>query len=508
MIRTIKVYSLEINRAKWQSLEALAQAYAAEKADHLALFNDDSIFGNLSKPEQFRDALLDSHYISPHRLQARMWKMALKEGYETVLKQWAALTVELRGRVSQQSTWSEEQKHYANWLLKNEHRLACLISESAPIASHITLTLTERKQVQNYLRRQVRRHRGNRAQVRMVRSFALDADMYSVVEQNSRLYLKVMNLKTLDRIVIPLAGKSHISGNLRLVLDWALNRIEVHYTAEVDVPSALNGPTIGLDAGLTEVFTDNQGIQYGSVFGETLERQSNRILDKGKKRNRLRALEKKYRLQGKVKKANPIKKFNLGTQKQRRQQRQSETDLERQINTEINAVLDARTPDAVVSEKLNIRGKAQSRTMSRRVSHWARGMIDQRLEFKASARGSCRKHVNPAYTSQTCPICGFLDKKNRRGDVFQCLNCGHRDDADRIAAHNLLARLNDPVITLFTPKERVRTILLDRFTARLRAVEGNLDLSVSGWTPGTKRKPRQPESETTGTNQQNPGARH
>ena len=142
--------------------------------------------------------------------------------------------------------------------------------------------------------------------------------------------------------------------------------------------------------------------------------------------------------------------------------------------------------------------------MSRRV----RGTIDERLDFKASARGSCRKHVNPAYSSQTCPTCGYLDKKNRNGDTFQCLNCGHRDDADRIAAQNLLARWNDPDITLFTPKERVRTILLDRFTARLREAEGNPSRSVSGWTLGTKRTRRQPENETTGTNPQNPSARH
>src|SRR5512133_2997738 len=124
MIRTIKAYSLEMNRNKWSELEAVAQAYASEKADHLQTFNDAAIFGNLATHEQFRDALLDSDYTSAYALQARMWKLALKDAYETVVKQWAALAVDLRGRIHPRTGWSPAQKHYALWLLKDEQRLA------------------------------------------------------------------------------------------------------------------------------------------------------------------------------------------------------------------------------------------------------------------------------------------------------------------------------------------------------------------------------------------------
>ena len=122
------------------------------------------------------------------------------------------------------------------------------------------------------------------------------------------------------------------------------------------------------------------------------------------------------------------------------------------------------------------------------------GIVEERLDFKASAEGSCRKHVNPAY-----PECGSLDSKNRAGNAFQCQHCGYGDDAEGLAAHNLKARLSDPDISLYTPKERVRAVLLDRFNARLREAEGDQSRSVSGRTPGTRRrKPKsQPESETT-----------
>jgi putative transposase len=479
MIRTIKAYSLAINTTKWAIVDSIAQAYASEKADHLQTFGNDAIFGNTDRHEQFRDALLDANYVSANNLQARMWKMALKDAYETVLKNWASLAVALRSQVSRLEKWTEEQHHYAHWLLNDEKRLARLVGESAPITDRIDLPLEKRQQVQNYLRREVRRHRGKRASVKFTRSFCLDANMYTVYEEKGRLYIAICTLIPRERVKIPLTGKHKWSGNIRIVLDRDKRRIEVHYTAEVARHDPLQGDSVGLDAGLTEVFTDDQGIKYGSEFGQTLEKQSDEICDNGKKRNKLRDLEKKYRSQGKTKKANHIRKFNLGTVKQQHKQRKMQIEIARQVNTEIKHLLESRQPECIVSEKLNLRGQAQSKRMSRRVSSWARGTVDERLDFKASAGGSSRKHVNPAYSSQMCSQCGYVDKKNRNGDTFQCHYCGHRDDADTVAAHNLLARLNDPHITLFTPKERVKIILLDRFNARLREASGR---SVSGRT--------------------------
>jgi hypothetical protein len=106
--------------------------------------------------------------------------------------------------------------------------------------------------------------------------------------------------------------------------------------------------------------------------------------------------------------------------------------------------------------------------MSRQVSLWPRGVLKERTEFKASAAGCCREQVNPAYSSQTCPACWFVNGKNRQGDRFKCLKCGYENRADRVAAMNLKARRTDPEITLWTPKEQVKAILLERFAAHKR----------------------------------------
>ena len=44
--------------------------------------------------------------------------------------------------------------------------------------------------------------------------------------------------------------------------------------------------------------------------------------------------------------------------------------------------------------------------------------------------------TNPAYTSQTCPICNYIFKSNRKGEVFKCKNCGYFENADIVGARN------------------------------------------------------------------------
>src|SRR5260221_8761856 len=202
-MRTIKAFSLSLNRDKWERLQAIAQAYAAEKNDHLWAFGDDLTFAAYHRQEQCRDALLDARYANAHGLQGRLWKMALKDSYETVLRNWAALGEVLRGRVASQKGWTAQQKHYANWLLSSEKRLAQLCGGNAPMAQYISLTYQQRKRVQNYLRRQIRLRRGRRSRVRAARSFALDSAMYSLFEHNQTKYIRVMNLQGKERLVIP-----------------------------------------------------------------------------------------------------------------------------------------------------------------------------------------------------------------------------------------------------------------------------------------------------------------
>ena len=64
----------------------------------------------------------------------------------------------------------------------------------------------------------------------------------------------------------------------------------------------------------------------------------------------------------------------------------------------------------------------------------------RQLEYKQAWRGGKVIAISPQYTSQTCPSCGHVSKENRKTQsVFKCQRCGHSDNADVVAAQNILA---------------------------------------------------------------------
>jgi transposase len=75
--------------------------------------------------------------------------------------------------------------------------------------------------------------------------------------------------------------------------------------------------------------------------------------------------------------------------------------------------------------------------LNRRILANGWGALVRRLEYKAAGRV---EKVNPAYTSQTCSVCGHRAPENRESQaVFRCTACGHRAHADVNAALNIAA---------------------------------------------------------------------
>lgn len=465
-MRTSKRFSLTLNQRKWNELVLLARTYRAEKNIHLRYYNVDRNFitNKSHLDQQMRN--VRAGYANPNGLQARQWKIVQKDAYETVEKNWCALGAAVRELLGKQrAKWSDDALHYAYWLVQSSKRMAQLVDGDAPVPAHFKISYLERKRVRNYLRRVIRRKRGQRPQARLARSTVLDADMYRLVETDGRQYLRVMGRAPRKQMVIPLTGYSQFSGNIRLVLDFEHQRVVVHVRAEVEGrPVPEQGETVGLDAGTTEVFMDELGTAYEPTFGATLKEKSQQILRTGQARNKAHALRKtssKY-------KARRIRKYNLGRKKLEARYRKGRVRVQQQTSRAIRLVAQKRSPNTIVTERLDIRGKAKSKHMSRVVTNWQRKILKEKLEFLALVEGFHHKQVNPAFSSQMCPTCLFVYADNRKGDRFQCLYCGYREHADRVAAINLRARASDPDITIYTPKSVVKDILDRRFIASLQ----------------------------------------
>jgi len=88
-----------------------------------------------------------------------------------------------------------------------------------------------------------------------------------------------------------------------------------------------------------------------------------------------------------------------------------------------------------------IRGRITVRRAQRRAHHsWAFSQLRRFVAYKAALAGVPVVVVNPKYTSQTCPCCGSIDRRNRPSrDRFACISCGFAGPADTTAARNISA---------------------------------------------------------------------
>lgn len=101
--------------------------------------------------------------------------------------------------------------------------------------------------------------------------------------------------------------------------------------------------------------------------------------------------------------------------------------------------LDLANIKTLVLEDLNITRKRGrfSRRSNRLLSYWHYAKVVKWLEQRCEEIGICITYVNPWKTSQFCRFCCKYDRRNRKGDKFKCIHCGHEDDADFNGAKNL-----------------------------------------------------------------------
>ena len=86
------------------------------------------------------------------------------------------------------------------------------------------------------------------------------------------------------------------------------------------------------------------------------------------------------------------------------------------------------------------RNVASKRGLNRSILEQGWSQLRTMLRYKAEWAGRRFVQVNPAHTSQSCSVCGVIDKASRRGKVFSCRACGEVIDADWNAAINILRR--------------------------------------------------------------------
>jgi len=85
-------------------------------------------------------------------------------------------------------------------------------------------------------------------------------------------------------------------------------------------------------------------------------------------------------------------------------------------------------------------GSKIGRKVMNKLQRWSYPRVIFRFELICEETGVQLEQVDPENTSRTCPNCGTIDAKSRKGEIFKCVKCGWTEDADYVAAVNILGR--------------------------------------------------------------------
>jgi putative transposase len=115
------------------------------------------------------------------------------------------------------------------------------------------------------------------------------------------------------------------------------------------------------------------------------------------------------------------------------------------IKTEVcrvlNALVERLKPGMIVVERLRFHSPELSKRLNRIVQNCGRKVVADRLKALGDEFAIASEELNPAYSSQTCSSCGYMDAWNRRDQRrFECLWCGLKINADVNAGRNLGGR--------------------------------------------------------------------
>jgi len=179
---------------------------------------------------------------------------------------------------------------------------------------------------------------------------------------------------------------------------------------------------LGVDLGIVNIATTSDGVVMAG---------------RGLNRHRRRQQELRAKLQAKgTKSAKRLLK------KRARKEARHATDVNHCIAKQIVAEAQ-RTGRGIALEDLRgIRERARLRKPQRATLHsWAFHQLGHFAVYKARWAGVPVVHVNPAYTSQECAECHYVDKRNRPSQaVFACRSCGVVAHADRNSSHVIAQR--------------------------------------------------------------------
>jgi len=203
--------------------------------------------------------------------------------------------------------------HYVRYVLKvDELYHNVLTHKNFDIPSKFIDKTIRYHYINSKICRLTRKYKGNIPYSCNAKSFSVDNDMYNEKIINNEYYIEIMTTVKSKRISIKLTDKYIYTGNLKVILNDN-NTIQIHKPLKIESKKLTDRVNVlGIDKGYKYLLAVSNNKFYGEILNDFLSKETERLKVVNAKRNVLYALEKKYREEGNIKKADNILNNNLG----------------------------------------------------------------------------------------------------------------------------------------------------------------------------------------------------
>lgn len=270
-------------------------------------------------------------------------------------------------------------------------------------------------------------------------------------------WIKLSTLEKGNPIVLPLKANSYAEQQDGEMANFVNIKIE-NNELKINLVKKLNPKVyipltdkVSIDIGLNPLFATDKGDLFGRKFFDRLVKFDEKIT------NRVKYLQKSG-----IKNFKSDKKYVELINRLRNY-------LKNEINRIINRLVNIYKPKTIVIENLDFRGTELSRRMNRLLHNFGKKIIKEKLKRLSELYQIEIIEVNPAYSSQECSACGYIDKKNRKStEKFECKVCGKKINAQVNAARVIGKRSSLTLIKPHHSKKYVLKVLITQYLERFK----------------------------------------
>ena len=459
--------TIEIEYEIKDSVEAFKEIGKNYRSDINYFYSRYSGIKNINRIDfrEIRDK--DLKDIKHLKLKTHYLQRCLNASLGNIKSMWSNTLRLIKSNINANDNLSKEEKHFLYIVIKSRAFVDYVVNTNKTFEDLMKNKYfskwkkenkdfkIEEKKLRQYLRRQIRKMKPSISNTKKEDYFKINKFLYSFKE--NKLYISNPAKKG-QRIELISKNTKQYQTEATVKIDG--NKLRIGFPIEVKQKALKNNRVneIGIDKGFIDLITTSNNKIYGHRYCDEIKEHIDKYLLTQKERGRYWSLYYKYKIIN-PKKAERIKKNNLGYIKFNKNKKLTKETKRKFINESINRFIKEERPTEIIVEDLSWEKKSKKKRyrLGFDLSTWDKGYLQERLEFKAYENNIKITTVNPAYTSQICSCCGKLGE--RVGKTFKCNSCNQVLDSDYNAAINIKKRKKNTSITTYMKPKKVLEIL-------------------------------------------------